>query len=450
MLYYFLKFTVRIFYRVFYKIQVRNVHYIDTKKATIIAPNHVNGFVDPTILAILPRKEVHFFARGDVFRKRIARYFLRSLNIGPMYRLQEGGLSEVRKNDRSFEECKKLLSENKNVILFPEAVCVQEKRVRKLKKGLARIAFMTEDSFDFKKDVQIVPVGLNYSQASKMRSTVFIDFGKPFSLKEYEQKYREDKVRAINELTAYLQERMEELLVVIENPQNDKLVSGIEEIVLHGWMKKENYSRRDLAGSTMVSRSIAAMINYFDTKFPQRIESLNRTVIPYLENLRSLNLRDHLLRKESIEKMGTLRFFLDFIIIWFGLPLYFAGMVMNHPPYFVAGRFTAKKIRQIEFAASVHANLAWLLWYIWYGLQLLTVALVFRNWMVLGIYAVAVPVMLSYVLYFYPVMKKIFGKWRLLRSVRKQKTEIEKLMYAREDIVHELETMRKEFLAVKN
>ncbi|MEW6468073.1 MAG: 1-acyl-sn-glycerol-3-phosphate acyltransferase [Bacteroidota bacterium] len=445
--YYILKLIENIFYRVFYRIQIRNLHYLNSPKPTIISPNHSNAFIDPTILGMLPRKKVRFFARGDVFKGRFMRWLLEGLNISPMFRMQEGGFNEVRKNDKTFEECKRLLSEDKNIMLFPEAVCVQERRIRRLRKGLSRIAFMTEEAFDFKKDLLVVPVGLNYSDPSRMGSSVFIDIGKPFSLKEFGLRYKEDKVKAINEFTTFLQQRMEELVVVIENPAHDELVKAIEQVYLRQWMKEEKIKKNDLAGQTAISKKIAGMVNSCDKKDPALLAELKSRILPYTASLHRLRLRDHLLAKDAIHGMNMWTFFRDFLVIWFGMPLYCLGVFMNYPPYFLAKRVADKKVKQVEFYASVHANLAWILWFPWYGIQLLAVALIFRSWALLGAYALAVPLLLAFVISYYPGMKKIFGRWRLLRYVRKKRAEVEKLLYQREEIISMLDELKSGYAA---
>jgi 1-acyl-sn-glycerol-3-phosphate acyltransferase len=49
---------------------------IPSGKPVIIAPNHTNAFVDPTILAMMLRQEVYFFARSDVFNTSLKRWFM--------------------------------------------------------------------------------------------------------------------------------------------------------------------------------------------------------------------------------------------------------------------------------------------------------------------------------------------------------------------------------------
>ena len=128
------------------------------------------------------------------------------------------------------------------------------------------------------------------------------------------------------------------------------------------------------------------------------------------------------------------------------MPVYFIGLLVNYLPYYLANNYTQKKIKKNEFKASVYANISLMMWVVFYFIQLLIVGLVFRNWMLLLIYAVTVPVLGKYVLSFYPVMKKIFGRWRLLRMVRKDRNTVQQLVNERAAIITELETAKKEYL----
>ena len=89
-------------------------------------------------------------------------------------------------------------------------------------------------------------------------------------------------------------------------------------------------------------------------------------------------------------------------------------------------------------------------WIIYYALQLLAVALIFRNWLLLGVYALIVPLTGGFVLAFYPRMKKIFGRWRLLDMVRKERHKVEELIRERTAIIEELQIAKEEYLVSKN
>ncbi len=445
MLYTILKPLTFIFYRIYYKIEIKGREKTPYGSPLIIAPNHTNGFIDPVIVATALPNKVRGFARGDAFKGRIAKWALDSMNVSPIFRMQEG-FSEVKKNDKTFEECRTLLSNNKTLLLFPEAICVQEKRLRPLKKGLSRIIFQTEDLFDFKKNISIVPVGLNYTDAKKFRSKLFINFGKPISVSGYAELYKQDKVKTINDFTKVLEKEMAKLIITIKNKDNDELVENINEIYLSQWMKEKQFNPKNIEKQYYVSKEIAEMINYHDTTNPAVIELLKNKIIPYCKHLKNHNLRDHLLRPEIINKMKFGNFLLDFFIILFGMPIYFIGLVMNYPPYYISRNFTNKKVKKAEFYASFFANLAMLLWIFYYGIQLLTIAFVFCSWIFLGIYAVLVPVTGLYVLRFYSVIKKIFGRLRLMRMVRMERNIVEELLRERLEIITEIDLAKKEYL----
>ncbi len=445
MLYWIIKPFVAIFFRVFYKIGYKGRENIPLNTPVVLAPNHVNAFIDPVALGLLTRRKVRFFARGDVFKGWLAKTVLGSMGISPMYRIQEG-YAEIKKNDKTFEECRRRLTANQVILLFPEGICVQERRLRPLKKGLARIIFQTEETLDFKKDVLVIPVGLNYTAAYKFRSKLFIDIGKPISIKEYEASFKQDKVRTINDFTKMFEQKMAEHLVIIKNKDNDKLIEDIEEIYFHQWIKDRNDTHKSLERQYQATREIASMINVLDTEYPQIIESLKETTSTYIKELNKFNLRDHLLRPENISKMNFLSFIFESQLILWGSIIYFFGLIMNYPPYYFAKLFSTKKIKNIEFFASVYANVAMVFWGIYYAIQILTFALVFRNWMSLGIYALTIPVLGFYCLWFYPIRQKIFGRWRLLRMVRKDKTSVENLVKVRAEIILELENAKRTYI----
>ncbi len=439
--YYILKFLLQFFYRAYYTLRLRGVANLPKGQPVIIATNHTNAFIDPTIFAMTLRREVFFFARSDVFNTPFKAWVMGRLNIGPMYRIQEG-FSEVKKNDKTFELCRKLLSNNGTIILYPEGICILERRIRKLKKGLARIAFQTAESLEFKKDIWVVPVGMNYSDAKKFGSKLFMEVGQAISMRDYHEQYRTDKVKAINDFTRLLEERMKELVVIIEKPENDALVVGLEEICLGEWMKAKRKHSKDLASETELRKEIAVIVNRCDREQPELIVKFREAVSGYMNKLKQHNLRDHLLRKDNIEAMSGLGFINDFLLLWFGTPIYWIGWLLNFPPYCFARSLSDKKVKNVEFYASMYSNIAMFIWVIYYGLQLLTVALLFRSWPLLGGYAVAVPFLFWYVLLYAPVMKKILGRFRLMRMVRKNKKVVEELILQRGLIAETMEKLR--------
>ncbi|MCW3105431.1 MAG: hypothetical protein JWO09_3871 [Bacteroidetes bacterium] len=445
MLYWIIRPFVTVFFRVFYQYDYQGRNNIPLDHPVVFAPNHVNAFIDPVALGMLCDRKIRFFARGDVFKGWLARKTLNSMGVSPMYRIQEG-YTELKKNDKTFEECRSLLSAGKIILLFPEGICVQERRLRPLKKGLARIVFQTEELMDFKKDIMVIPVGLNYTAAYKFRSKLFIDIGKPVSVKEYEARFKQDKVRAINEFTKMLEQKMAEHMVVLKNTDNDQLFLNLEEIYMYQWLKNKGQNTNDLNHSYHGSRELALFINYLDEHKPELTVSLRDKSTAYIRKIRGNGLRDHLLRPENIENISIGTFIRDYLIIWLGMPLYLIGLVLHYPPYFLSKKICDKKIKNIEFFASVYANLAMVLWGIYASIQIVAVGLALRDWMLLSLYTVMVlPLTGFFTLWYYPVKEKIFGRWRLLRMVRKERSVVEELVRERFTIISEIENCKREF-----
>lgn len=420
--------------RIYYKFDYQGLENIPLDKPVVFAPNHVNAFMDPVLIGMTIKQEVRFFARGDVFKGAFAKWILNQLNISPVYRISEG-YSDVKKNDQTFEECKQLLIADKAIMMFPEGICIQERRLRPLKKGLSRIVFQTAASIDFSKDILIIPVGINYSNAKKFRSKAVLDFGKPISTLPYKESFALDPVKTINEFTKVLEDKMKPHLVIIDSPENEQLVAATEEIFMKQWIESNSGNPKDLKQQYKASQEIAAMVNTLTLTHPERIQSLRLKTEKYVQQLKSFNLRDHLLDPAAINKMNFFSFLMEVVSIFLGMPLYALGLSFNFPPYYFAKRFSDKKIKNVEFYASVYANLAMIIWLIYYGIQLLIVALVFHNWALLISYALIAPLLGIFAIRFGVFMSKIRGRARLLRMVRKQRDVVAELINERKLII---------------
>jgi glycerol-3-phosphate O-acyltransferase / dihydroxyacetone phosphate acyltransferase len=444
MLYELLKPVTRTYYSIYYKLAYTNIKQAAKNKALVISPNHNNGFIDPVSIACNTQAKVRFFARGDVFKGRFAKWILNEINISPMYRLQEG-YGEIKKNNKSFEECRDLLSKNKAILIFPEAICIPEKRLQPLKKGLSRIVFQTEESFDFKKNVCVLPVGVNYTDATKFRSELFLNFGNPISLKNYEERYQENKVKAINEFTRDLEKEMAKLIIHINNKKYDALAEGMHEIYLSQWMQEKKHNTSDIEKRFVARREMVEMLNYQEKENADVLDLLDEKVKKYLKKLQAYNLRDHLLQPENIEKSGPLTFITDFLKLWFGMPLYILAVLIHGLPLYIAKQFADSKIKQREFYASIRVNIGMLLWLLNMLIQLIAVSFIFKNILAPVIYSLIAYSLAKFALWYYPIPKKIFGRWRLLKLVRNERKVVEELFSLRSEIIRELNFIKENY-----
>lgn len=128
----FIKFIVKIFFKVFYRVEVVGLeNYPSTP--TILAANH-HSFLDPPLIgAFLPDK-LHYLARKSLFRFPIFGrliYFSGARPVNPS--LQDTDFVDV---------VKEVLSQNK-LLVFPEGTRTRDKKMIKAKRGIAYIASHT-------------------------------------------------------------------------------------------------------------------------------------------------------------------------------------------------------------------------------------------------------------------------------------------------------------------
>jgi len=441
----FIKPLFNAFYPTYYDYEIKGLDKIPTDKAVVIACNHTNAFVDSVILGMLIKQRVRFYARGDVFKGKAIKWFLNQINMSPIYRASDGYGDARTKNEKIFEECRQRLNNNETLAIYPEGICIQEKRLVPLKRGLGHILFQDNGNTPLNKDVLIVPVGINYSDAKKFRSKALINIGDPFSLDKFQESTLSTDSKLVVAFTRFLEEKMRVLIVNIKDRDNDEMVEDINQIYVDQIIAEKKFNPKSVEKHFAVRKEIAEMVNHQTDRDPIRLNKVKSNIIAYIDQLDKLKLRDHLIRPESINNSRSYDFILEFFTLWIGLPIYGLGLILNFPPYNFAKNLTEKKVKHKEFKASMYLNIAMFAWYAYYGIQLLMVGLIFRDWLVLGAYAVAVPLLGFFVLRFYPKMKKIFGRWALLRLARKDRKTVENIMGKRSEIVHELNIFRKEY-----
>lgn len=102
----------------------------------------------------------------------------------PAYRFRDG-FSTLRKKDSMIDTCLQVLDKGECILIFGEGNHSYEWNLRPLQKGFARIAIAAEEKYNWKQDVQIVPLGVQYESHMNFRSRVLVTFGKPIPAREY-------------------------------------------------------------------------------------------------------------------------------------------------------------------------------------------------------------------------------------------------------------------------
>ena len=155
---------------------------------------------------------------------------LNSLGLIPVNRAVDTKISGVS-NEDSFSKCYELLEKGKSLVIFPEGNSFQERMLRKLKSGTARIALETEKRNDGKLGLLIVPVGLIYLEASKFRSAVVANVGEPISPLTYLEMFKSDSLKAARKLTEEFKNGLSQLLINSDSKEQETLADQVIELL---------------------------------------------------------------------------------------------------------------------------------------------------------------------------------------------------------------------------
>lgn len=228
MLYYVFRWFITLFYQLFYKrVSIYGKENIPKGKPTIIAADHTNALVDPLMIAVFIRRGIYFLVRADIFKNKFLIWVFDQIHMKPVYRPRDGA-DYVEKNKITFAKVDEWLMNNKAVLIFPEGNCEKEKRLRLLKKGTVRMAFSAWEKG--KTDISIVPTGINYTHFDKMRSDIFISYGKPIYINDYKAAFEENPAKAYRLANRDLLKAMRAEMIIIEDKTTENVAEKLLEI----------------------------------------------------------------------------------------------------------------------------------------------------------------------------------------------------------------------------
>lgn len=332
-------YALKIFFR---KIYFTNRDRIPKGKPLILAINHPTAFIEPCILACFLPIKLYFLVRGDLFKKPHFRKMLNILHMVPIFRKQEG-LDQLKKNDATFDFCYEALKDHKTVVILPEGKTIQEKRLRPIRKGLARIAFGTYEKYgDI--DLHIVPIGVNFTQADEFRSVAMFDVGEPIKLRDYYDQYQENPQKAIRNLTTEVKEGLESHIVNIPDATNDALAEDIFRLHRNDHPEKIlpiiSEDRRPLEAEMNIAYQVSQMKE-------EEKKDWNLKIQQYFSNLKNNKVEDHALQNSAIYNWK------NGLLLILGFVPYLIGFWLNYPIFGYAKHVSKTRVKQLEFKAPV-------------------------------------------------------------------------------------------------
>jgi len=350
MIYKLLKIIIGLGIRLYYReIRVKNIKRLDKVGGRIIIANHPNTMMDGWILSYINKQPIYFMAKGTFFNTPLKKWLLRNLGLIPINRATESATEGVNNKD-SFEACYRLLEEGKTVVIFPEGNSFKERQLRELKSGTARIALEVEKRGNLKTPIEIVPVGLVYSQPEAFRSSVLVSVGESISAAPYLELFKVNSSKAARQLTDVFKEKLSNLLVYAKSNNYDLLVDDLVE--LYG-TRKTRLRRRGVENNVGLIRDINQRINLISEQNPELLVTIQEEVIAIKAQLDKFQISAAFLDRNYRSIMFVRQILQSIIVLVIGLPFFIFGMIHNSIPYKSVDFIIPKLIKDIEYYAPV-------------------------------------------------------------------------------------------------
>ena len=139
----------------------------------IFGINHSNTLMDALVVLATSRHKKVFMARGDIFANPTVAKILKFLRILPLFRIRNG-VAAVRNNTDSMEQAVDVVHDKVGLYLFPEGRHRTKHSLLQLSKGIFHIAMDSNREFGQEQPVYLVPVGIEYGDYFRFRSTCMV------------------------------------------------------------------------------------------------------------------------------------------------------------------------------------------------------------------------------------------------------------------------------------
>jgi 1-acyl-sn-glycerol-3-phosphate acyltransferase len=407
---------------------------IPKNKPLLFAPNHQNALSDPMAILLHTNFQPVWLARADIFKNKTAAKILAFLKILPVYRLRDGK-DELTKNDETFAHSIKVLKNNAVLALFPEATHTGKRQMISHKKAVPRIVFLAEEQTEENLDIQIMPIGIYYSNYWKFNSNLIVVFGDPIPANDFLEEYKENQGAATLSMRNKIYEGIEPLVFNIKSKKHYADFEQVVEIYGRHFLARQN-KKNTIVNLFESNKKLAKVLDELEEENPETVELLIEKVKKYAGLVEEYKLRSWLVEKH---KNNWLKIVLNKLILLIGLPIFIYGFVLNAIPFFAIDTINRKKIKDQAFWSTFSLALGIMIFPVIYLLELLALSpLIPGVWLKLA-FLVSLPFAGKLAFKWYILFRKTVGRSRIFFMKLFSKSKYEKLISTQKSVFSELD-----------
>ncbi len=395
----------------FSKIEIEGSEHVTGKDPVLFVANHPSALLDPMVCGSFAKIPINYLGRADLFKSKLASWFLTSSHMWPIYR-DVDGRENLDKNEEVFKQCYAKLKMNQALLLYGEGFTDEKfvRRVKKIKKGPARIAFGAEEHFNFEMGLKIIPLGVNYSNPDEFGSDILMKYGEPILVSDFKDKYRDNPAKAMLELTNLIEKRLKECIIHIEDSADLLLFENTEKYRQSFFGLSSNIYEKDLNSSWKETKRDSDKFNRLEKKQKEQLSN----VLIEASSVNSENI-------SGIESK-----MLNNVMSWMWLiiisPLSVAGYLINFPIFLLLKVLPAKLTRRSCFYPGMKIALSMILFPMFLSIEFFVFKLLFD---IPGYYWLAYLLGGAILGYFYMKSRKYFFRIRHTLKVRKMRQSIQ-------------------------
>lgn len=405
--------------RVFYRsIVIQNQEKIPLNAHLIFTGNHQNALMDALVFLFGAKSRMVFMARSDIFSNPKIAAILYYMRMLPIFRLRDG-YSELKKNDKMFIKTMDVIKRKIGLVIMAEGNHGEHHRLRPLKKGFARIAFQTEEANNFELNMQVVPVGIDYSNYQNFRTELLINFGKPIPVSDYYEAYKENPAIAINQIKEKLAESLISLMVHIKSEKHYDLYNELREIYKYEMLEKMCLPSIQQPYKLQADQELIRRLEHFEEEHPEEMDAYQELVLRYRDTIQKQGLNYAIVRNEADSFIHLIGKGFLFIL---ASPIFLIGWILNYIP-FGTSIYIGLKMKDPQFKSSIKFAVSMFLWPLFHLLETILVWFLFKDWILVLSFFVAMPLLGILARSYWVSFKEFLISLRWMR-LKKNKTEI--------------------------
>jgi 1-acyl-sn-glycerol-3-phosphate acyltransferase len=395
-----------VFYR---KVIVLGRENIKADDHLIFAPNHQNALMDALAVLFTHKGQPVFLARADIFKRKTIASILYFLKILPVYRIRDG-FSSVKGNDEIFLKTIDVFKNKNGLVILPEGDHAGFRRLRQLKKGICRVAFQSDEATGFTLNIKIIPVAIEFSNYSRFRQVLTVEYGKPVEVSEFFDLYKVSPERALNELRSKLSDEMKGIMIHIESEEDYEAIDELRSMI-NGRFSDDIRFPKLFRDRILVNKM--KLLKSSDPGLYSKICSLSLSV---KKKSKELNTDYRLLEKRK-HPVGWLLAGMTALILTF--PLFIYGNIFNLT-FLEIPNLQIRKIKDPQFHSSIRYGISLALAFVFLPLYLILSLFIFSSWWLGLLIFLTLPLSGLFAWNYSLQLRRITGGFRIREYIKKK------------------------------